>query len=166
MTELRYLKGDATEPVGDDVKIICHICNNEGRWGSCFVVAVSRKWGGPESIFRTSYRKGIDSSLGDVQGVQVNDLTYVQNMIAQNGIVSNSNPKPIKYEALCKCMREVVKGMRNLEELWGFSRSFSIHAPRFGSGLSQGNWAFIEELIKEIWVDAGIDVYIYEFEKK
>lgn len=30
MKDIIYLKGDATEPTGDGLKIIAHVCNNKG----------------------------------------------------------------------------------------------------------------------------------------
>jgi hypothetical protein len=29
-------------------KLICHICNDLGGWGKGFVLALSRRWEGPE----------------------------------------------------------------------------------------------------------------------
>jgi hypothetical protein len=34
-----------------------------------------------------------------------------------------------------------------------------IHAPKFGSGLAGGNWAFIQELIKDIWNNYSVFIY-------
>jgi hypothetical protein len=34
-----------------------------------------------------------------------------------------------------------------------------IHAPKFGSGLAGGNWNFIEELIKDIWLNIPVMIY-------
>ena len=30
---IKYVKGDATEPIGEGNKLIVHICNNVGKWG-------------------------------------------------------------------------------------------------------------------------------------
>lgn len=43
MININYIKGDATQPIGENNKIIAHICNNEGKWGVGFVLAVSKK---------------------------------------------------------------------------------------------------------------------------
>ncbi len=53
MSPIIYLKGDATEPiVTDGMRIITHICNDKGRWGAGFVMALSRKWKEPEDEYR------------------------------------------------------------------------------------------------------------------
>lgn len=43
MTQIIYLKGDATNPIAKGNKIIAHICNDAGGWGKGFVLAISRK---------------------------------------------------------------------------------------------------------------------------
>ena len=30
MKELKYVEGDVREPIGEGVKYICHICNDQG----------------------------------------------------------------------------------------------------------------------------------------
>jgi len=44
MTSITYLQGDATVPVAEGMKIICHVCNVAGGWGKGFVVAISKRW--------------------------------------------------------------------------------------------------------------------------
>ncbi len=44
MIQINYVKGDATAPIGIGNKIIVHICNDIGRWGKGFVMALSKKW--------------------------------------------------------------------------------------------------------------------------
>lgn len=45
---MNFLIGDATEPVAEGNKIICHICNDIGKWGAGFVLALSKRWYQPE----------------------------------------------------------------------------------------------------------------------
>jgi len=52
MTVLRFIKGDATSPQAKGVKIIAHICNDLGKWGKGFVMAVSARWPEPEAAYR------------------------------------------------------------------------------------------------------------------
>lgn len=49
---IQYTTGDATQPLADGAKIICHVCNDIGGWGAGFVVALSRKWSEPERAYR------------------------------------------------------------------------------------------------------------------
>jgi hypothetical protein len=41
---LNYVIGDATEPQGAGPKVLAHCCNDLGRWGAGFVVALGRRW--------------------------------------------------------------------------------------------------------------------------
>jgi hypothetical protein len=154
--------GDALNPVIEPefsgLVIIPHICNNVGRFGAGFAKAVANKY--PDVKMRYKLLKG-QYNLGDCQFVLINTtgqpIIVVCNMIAQNGLISNSNQSPIKYEALIKCMIKVREYIINT----GHIQLASIHCPRFGSGLAGGNWDFIKILIKEIWCDYGIPVTVY-----
>ena len=45
---IHYIKGDASYPIGDEIKIIAHVCNDIGAWGKGFVLAISRRWDKPK----------------------------------------------------------------------------------------------------------------------
>lgn len=162
-----YLRGDATSPRGGDPMIIPHVVNTEGGWGKGFVLALSKKWDGPEAKYRawSRYRelpsrmehgKIVMTSgpfqLGEVQLVQVEEHLFVANMIAQFGYKTGSKVPPIRYEALAKC----------LGILRGYANQFkaSIHMPRIGTGLAGGTWDKIEPLIQANL--AGIPVTVYD----
>lgn len=40
MSEITYLRGDATAPHGKGVKLIVHVCNDLGGWGKGFDTAL------------------------------------------------------------------------------------------------------------------------------
>jgi hypothetical protein len=168
---LTYVVGDALASKVVGWKVIPHICNDSGGWGMGFVVAISKKWKKPEEQYRQWFSKKeffrkeekVLFELGNVQLVVVEENVIVANMIAQHQTVSKTNPRPIRYDSLIKCMETirdrcvpVIVSGKNIE----------IHAPKFGAGLAQGNWNVIEQLIIEFWVNAGIKVVIYEFPGK
>ena len=101
--------------------------------------------------------------LGKVCYAQIDRYLVVANMIGQDGIVSKDNPIPIKYKALANCMSEVFCYVEMIKSRT--SNPVVIHAPKFGSLRAKGNWNFILELIREIWIENGIDVVIYEYKK-
>lgn len=159
MTEVKhiqYIKGDATDPSVKGNKIIAHICNDVGAWGKGFVLAVSRKWSEPEEHFRACFRVKVDSSLGQVQFVRVNEDTWVANIIGQRNIYKDpkGNP-PIRYEA-------VSSGLQTVSE---FAQQIgaSVHMPRIGCGLAGGTWDKIEPLITSHLVEKNIAVTVYDF---
>ena len=139
MNKINYVTGDATEPVGDGIKIIAHICNNIGAWGAGFVLALSRKWSDPED----SYRAMSDYQLGTVRVInipQAEDI-LVANMIAQNGIGPDDGIPPIRYVAL-------MQALTSLNQL-AVQVNASLHMPRIGAGLAGGDWNLIEKIIEE-----------------
>ena len=148
--------------------IVPHVCNNVDVFGGGFTAGIAKYY----PIVKENYHLlgnhflKNKSSLGYVQYVETDkDSTYghkliFANMIAQNGTISNNNPRPLNYGALVKCMMSVVSYINNSFDK---DSSVQIHAPKFGSGLAGGNWFFIEELIKDIWSNHSI--FIYDLKK-
>lgn len=153
---IRYVRGDATQPICKPA-IITHICNDFGGWGSGFVVAISRRWRQPESVYRLKYQQARSENsllrLGDVQFVDVDDEIVVANLIGQHKYITvSSNEKPIRYEAV----REGLFTVARQAEQTGYS----IHMPRIGCGLAGGSWDRIEPMIEECC--DGISVFVYD----
>ena len=152
---ISYVKGDATDPIGEGNKIIIHVCNNRGGWGRGFVVALSKKWKEPEEDYRRFMNiSGLDKQdqLGVCRAIQVEPDIWVINMIAQDGYKSAINPVPLNYEALQTCLYGVLNRAKDLNA--------SIHAPRFGCGLAGGDWNEIERMIDDTLEKQT--VYIYD----
>ena len=36
-----------------------------------------------------------------------------------------------------------------------------IHCPKFGCGIARGDWNIVEKMIKELWVDRGLNVTVW-----
>src|SRR5215467_13377059 len=110
--EIKYLTGDATRPGTTGFRILAHNCNNHGRWGSGFTVAISARWNAPERFYRQWHRagvyEGIPFQIGEVQFIKIgynparleDRGLWIANMVAQNGLRSVSNPRPVCYESL------------------------------------------------------------------
>lgn len=147
---IQFLTGDATRPAGDGNKIIAHVCNDVGKWGKGFVLAVSNRWWQPEAEYRKwALRDSL--KLGMVQLVPVRKWIFVANMIAQHDAVSHDGVPPIRYDALLECLKQL-----------GFEahqRNASIHMPRIGCGLAGGKWEQVETLIRDTLPQTKIFVY-------
>jgi len=160
---IKYLKGDATEPQGAGTKFIIHVVNDRGGWGAGFVLALSRKWKGPEQ----SYRKYSPLTLGQIQVVPVErhpggvPYLYVVNMCAQTGygrgnrnLHRTNEPDdqiPLRYDALQTCLEQVAEEATVL--------GAAIHAPRFGCGLAGGKWELVEPIIQSALEDLPVFIY-------
>jgi len=163
--KIMYLKGSATQPIGDGPKIIVHICNDIGAWGAGFVLAVSRDHPVAETAYRSWYQgepKWTEAlgeiKLGKVQFVKTAPDITVANMVAQRGIGwKNGNP-PIRYSELISCLYQVSSSE-------AVRQGASVHMPRIGCGLAGGTWDKVEKLIQWTLIDAGIPVFVYDYEK-
>ncbi|MGW0791494.1 macro domain-containing protein [Streptomyces sp. NPDC002911] len=157
MPGITYVQGDATSPQGKGVKLIAHCCNDLGGWGKGFVLALSRRWPGPETAYRRWYREraGNDFGLGAAQFVQVERYMWVANVVGQRGIRTGSKGVPVRYEAIGAGLEKVAAEAAELEA--------SVHMPRIGCGLAGGTWSRVEPLITDRLVSRGIEVTVYDF---
>ena len=149
---ITYRIGDATQPVGDGLKIIVHCCNDQGKWGRGFVLALSQRWPKAEQEYRRWFRTGLPT-LGAVLYVRVAEDTVVANLIGQHGIHTVDGVPPIRYEALERGLQRVT----NFAETHGAT----VHAPRLGAGLAGGEWARIEEILQRVMT---VPVTIYDLQ--
>lgn len=143
--------------------IVPHVCNNINVFGGGFTAGIVKHY----PIVRENYHLlGNKNILGYVQFIEVlrntqtkNRLVFA-NMIAQNGVISYNNPRPLNYYALSVCMKNVAD---YIDKSFDADNKVQIHAPKFGSDLAGGNWLFIQELIKDIW--SRYSVLIYSIKK-
>ncbi|MFJ8741930.1 macro domain-containing protein [Embleya sp. NPDC127516] len=156
MATVTYVRGDATTPLGKGVKVIAHVCNDQGGWGKGFVLALSRRWSEPEADYRHWHREraGNDFGLGAVRLVRVDTHLWVANMIGQHGMRTGSKGPPVRYDAIDRALAEV--GRRALE------LGASVHMPRIGCGLAGGNWGRVEPLVLERLSACGVPVTVYD----
>lgn len=170
MHELRIIKGDATEPIGVGIKIIAHICNDEGAWGAGFVMALSAKDAEPECDYRRWFKRRFLAkrwsqlfqpfALGEI-GLPLSpysrDGTFVCNMIAQHGVGPDEHGRPpIRYAYLMQCLHRLRRQAVALQA--------TVHMPRIGCGLAGGKWEYVSQIVENTLTKHGIEVTVYDFE--
>jgi O-acetyl-ADP-ribose deacetylase (regulator of RNase III) len=161
-SKINYVKGDATRPIGEGNKLIMHVCNDIGKWGKGFVVALSKRWKEPELAFKKWYKSKENYALGEVQFVNVETTIWVANIIGQHKIVTKTNTYnpdgslyvPVRYEAIDNALKNVVVFAKN--------NTTSIHMPRIGCGLAGGKWEIIEPMIIKHLTENRIEVFVYD----
>ena len=161
---ITYLKGDATQSIGEGCKIIIHICNDIGMWGAGFTKSLSKHYPKAEEVYRERFSSSDKESscLGMIQFVDISDEIKVINMIAQKGVRTSWNPVPIDYAALNECLY-LVSSIRTGEgEHFVLDNSRSIHMPKIGCGLAGGSWDIIEPMIQRHFVLNDIPVFVYD----
>jgi O-acetyl-ADP-ribose deacetylase (regulator of RNase III) len=152
---MKFIVGDVTQPQGEGTKILVHVCNDAGGFGSGVAGAIA-KWR-PEvrQAYKEWHAKGENFALGMVQLVKLDDGIIVANMIAQHGYSYAGHPA-IQYPALHMCLSKVAKRAKEL--------CATIHAPRLGCGLAGGTWDKVEAIILDTMGD--LDVTVYDLEKE
>jgi len=158
--KLKYKKGDLFANLPDHPVMIPHVCNDEGKWGSGFVLAVNKYSSLPKDRYLTHIenmkRCGNADSLGTTTIARIEDGNYVANMITERGIAREKGDHPLRYFHLMECMKQVRANMN------GKNAPKEIYCPKFGSDRAGGHWPTIERMIIECWLDKGIDVTVFE----
>ncbi len=154
--DIIYTRGDATNPLAIGNKIIVHVCNDVGGWRKGFVMAISSKWTAPEKQYRQWFKSKENFALGETQFVQVENDTWVANMIGQKNINKDEegNP-PVRYEAIGFALEKVA--------VFAKEKNASVHMPRIGCGLAGGKWVLMEPIIINTLSKKDIPVTVYDF---
>lgn len=153
--EIKYIKGDATKPRGDEKKVLAFIINDKANsWGAGFAKQMQKKW--PLLLEEFKYWKTAhkhEFQLGNIHTSRLeSDLTAVL-MVAQHGYGASKGPR-VRYEALENTLRKVAKEAEKTKA--------SVHMPRIGAGQAGGNWTIIEELIEKELCQKGLKVTVYD----
>lgn len=170
---IKYYSGNVLANIPQDATVLIpHCLSDVGAYGAGVAAAIARRfpkarnkymeWFSGEEADYTLDSMGeiAPFELGSVQLVEVQsepNKVFICNMIGQQGLVSPTNPTPVKYDALRKAMTEIAKFAK-----W-FDNCKILTIP-FGSGLAGGDFKIIEKDINEIWAD--IDVSVYDINRK
>jgi hypothetical protein len=103
---IRYVDGNALDPRGTGVRVICHIVPDRSYiWGgSGFAANVRRKFPNVQQDFKTwAQSGGRKLQLGNVHFTLAADSLWIASMIAQHGFGVSETPR-IRYEALEHCL--------------------------------------------------------------
>ncbi len=149
--------GDATRPVGTGPCVITHVCNDLGRWGKGFVLALSDAWPEAERRYRRWYAGETTDgpfALGRAQFVCVDPNIWIANVIGQHGITRRNGVPPVRYDAIESGLSAVAD--------FALARSASVHMPRIGCGLAGGTWDVVGPIVQRQLGDRGVTVTVYD----
>ena len=116
-SRIAYVKGDIysstlarINSMQDGTTVILpHVCNNVNLFGAGFARYIDGLF--PE-VKENFHMLGNKAKLGHNQYITVKETVQknqlvVCNMIAQNGIISSKNPRPLNYGSLVYCMTDI-----------------------------------------------------------
>lgn len=145
--QMHYVIGDATQPIKRPAVII-HSCNDQGAWGSGFVVALSQRWPGPEQ----AYHKG-SKELGTITNATVEENLWVFNLVTQRGLGRIAQLNALSFE---DCLARIAHALEN----WPFGERPTVHCPRIGADRGNTPWTYTEQALALGLV--GHEVYVYD----
>ncbi len=156
-----YCRGDLFLAVRTKgvTRIVAHVVNDVGGWGSGFTRSVSRFSPLPAERYR-SWARGErgEFTLGMVQVVNTHEPHFaIINMLCQHGY-SRRLEAAIRYDSLNQCLEKLGRIAHYLSS--GIPSRVEILIPRIGCGLAGGTWSRVEPLIAEHLF--AYDVYVYD----
>ena len=156
---IRYVHGDALEPRGEGVKLLCQLVNDRARkWGGGIARQTACKYPVAELDF-SAWITDISrrERLGRVHFASPEEGLIVSSLVAQAGFGPSTVPR-IRYRALETALEKVASFV--------VGNSASVHMPRIGTGAAGGNWDMIEDMIEEIFTSSGVEVTVYDLPPK
>lgn len=141
---ITYVKGDVTT-ANPSIGAIAHICNDIGLFNAGVAKSIRNKWPNAYEKYKNE-----ELYLGKNIYCNIRPKFYIVHMIAQKGVRSKTNPIPINYGALERC----------LTLLNQCHEKYEFHMPRIGTGYAGGDWSIIEPMINTILADRS--VYVWE----
>lgn len=129
---------------GDDVHIIVHGCNAQGRMGSGFAKELRDRFPEAYGAYMQHHKQ-----FGLTMGTNV-PYTVSKNLVIMNAITQEfygyDGSKYVSYDAISSCFESI----NNLSfELQKDGTKVTVHFPMIGAGLAGGKWEIIETIIEE-----------------
>lgn len=135
---IEYRKGNLLDV---EHGIIAHGCNSYGVMGSGVALAVKQKYLSAFVRYQTYCQKfQCTGILGDIVYEAIEDDLIIANMITQKDFGREPFRRYVSYDAIDDCFKEVTK----IAQINGLT----IHIPKIGAGLGNGDWSVIEKIIE------------------
>ena len=152
---ITYLRGNATQPRGTGLRIICQVVNDRAAsWGGGFAVVVRRRFQKVQEDFLSWVQTHRDQfMLGNSHFYTIDESLAVFSMICQQGFGPSHKPR-IRYGAMKACLDQLAD--------IAVERGGSVHMPRIGCGQAGGSWTIVSELIDEALCSRGVPVTVYD----
>lgn len=133
---IEYRKGNLL-----DVKegIIAHGCNARGVMGSGVALAVKEKYPEAYRVYR-QYCEDEPNILGHYMFVAVSPTLAIANLITQSSFGRDPNVRYVSYDAVDDAFKDLSQIAKN--------SNLTIHIPKIGAGLGNGDWNVISAIIE------------------
>jgi O-acetyl-ADP-ribose deacetylase (regulator of RNase III) len=152
---LHVVQGNVLAPGGSGPKVICQLVNDQAKvWGGGVARASAKKY----PIAQQQFSQWIAQipkveRLGRVHFASAGRDLTIASLVAQAGFGPSSSPR-IRYAPLEQAFSAVAE--------FAIDHNASVHTPRIGVGQSGGDWATVEEIIRDTLTAKGVRVTIYD----
>jgi O-acetyl-ADP-ribose deacetylase (regulator of RNase III) len=153
--QITYLRGDATEPRGNGLRILAHIVSDRALvWGAGFGRVVRKKWPKVQDEFaKWAVGQRGNLALGNLHISPVDESLVVAHLVAQHGVGPSKTPR-IRYGAIESSLKKLAD--------FAVAKSASVHMPRIGTGQAGGSWEIVGEIIEDTLCRKKVEVTVYD----
>lgn len=141
-----YVKGDLFDT---DADIIAHGCNCVGGYGSGVAKTMGEQYPKARKAYYEKFN-GEGWTLGDVQFV------YCPGKIIANSATQHAYLPRGRCHADYPAIEKAMKLVKDFAK----QNNMSVAIPKIGAGLAGGDWNKIEGILKKIFTDHDITVYV------
>lgn len=146
---IHYVQGDL---FGTAANIIAHGCNCQGVMGSGVAKIVRDQY--PDAYQRYLEKHAQEGwRLGEVQFVSYAPGRWIANCATQDEFLPRG---------ICHANYDAIRSAMIQLKAFAVKDGLSIAMPKIGAGLAGGDWAVIETILNEVFVDMDVTVYYLE----
>jgi O-acetyl-ADP-ribose deacetylase (regulator of RNase III) len=156
---VRFVRGDASEPVGADMKLLLQLVNDQASvWGGGFAKQARKKWPKAQTQYRQwAFERG-NLKLGNIHLAQVRDDLTLASLVCQHGFGESAKGPRLRYASLSTALDRIAE--------IALEKNASVHMPRIGTGAAGGSWNLIEGMIRENLTSRGVTVTVYDLKSQ
>jgi hypothetical protein len=155
---VKFIVGDASEPLGAEPKILLQVINDQATlWGGGFAKQSGKKWPRAQANFRQWAMDRGNLRLGNIHSFVIRPDLMLVSLVAQHGFRNASSGPRLRYGALFSALEKVGE----LAKAGGAT----VHMPRIGTGEAGGSWNIIEDIIRETLVSRSVRVTVYDLRR-
>ncbi len=133
--------------------VVPFVCSDSFNFSSRFLKASFERYHILEQNFRLNKPEMAKIKLFKVRENNIGNNIIFVSMPCHD---QKRKPRKISYRDLILCMSQVSR-ILDMQKRNGYN--VSIHAPKFGTGISGGNWNIISELINDTWSNYEVNIY-------
>lgn len=157
---IKYITGNLLD-FDNGINAIVHVVNSQGIMGGGIALQIKEEYPIAYEVYKKAQKEG-NLKLGSMSIAVLPNGKKIINACAQENY--GTEKRQLDYEAFYVIMEGLKEA---LEKALKEGRKHTLGIPKnIGCALAGGNWTICETMIKILFQESPIEVYIVEYNKK